>query len=343
MILTNILLSLSADSQYTERDYFDYRRCRRRRDISLSDTPPENLAWDADTEKFYFLHDYIKTHPSDADLNSLQIYEGRECLCAPTRFCLDGTFCKRGMKPEDEEFDPWPWTTVSADCFYSESMFRNFAMNIWPIIWVWYLILIALLFTDFGAGVTNFILFKAIIPVMTCWLCDNNRIARRIKRTLRKNNHLERRVEDRLIELRRHSDMLRQTIIDRMQIQAAESLFPEGFQTLRASDIISGDVKVSLVLKTKLYQANEYTNENNMSDDNNSDRGQMCSICLVELSEAERIGDLPCQHTFHLSCLKMWLSRKNTCPLCQHEDVAYPKVRRRRNNAERPNCNRDQS
>jgi len=353
-IVLIILLSLAAvivvaeqgtgSSNSNENDDYPYL-CERPRDLPLSDSIDENLAMDGTTGKFYFLKDYIDTHP-DADLNSLDIYEGRSCLCAPSRYCLDGTHCKRGDKPDDLELDPWPWETVEGECFIAESTFRTFALSVWPIIWIWYLILILFMFfTDLGIGASNFIIFRAVIPVMTCWLSDENHITRHIKRSLRRNRRLERIVESRLLQFREERNRRRRTSIERMQIEVAEGFIPQGSQSLQASDIISGDVQVTLMLKTKFYQANgtSYNMADSDNDDDDSAGNHTCSICLVELVEGERIGDLSCNHVFHLPCLKLWLSRKNICPLCQHQNIAYPKVRCRRSNSLRHDHHHDQN
>mmetsp|Transcript_103295 Transcript_103295/g.298786 ORF Transcript_103295/g.298786 Transcript_103295/m.298786 type:complete len:385 (+) Transcript_103295:41-1195(+) len=52
-----------------------------------------------------------------------------------------------------------------------------------------------------------------------------------------------------------------------------------------------------------------------------------CSICFAELEVGQRIGDLPCRHYFHSSCLKTWLAtgRRNACPLCQSPNIAIVK------------------
>jgi len=41
-----------------------------------------------------------------------------------------------------------------------------------------------------------------------------------------------------------------------------------------------------------------------------------CSICFCELEDGDRVGDLSCTHVFHAECLKMWVAKKNACPLC---------------------------
>ena len=54
------------------------------------------------------------------------------------------------------------------------------------------------------------------------------------------------------------------------------------------------------------------------------ERGSLCAICLDRLVVGDRVGDLMCQHMFHVDCLKVWLKRKNQCPLCNTQNVAAP-------------------
>ncbi|KAF0926550.1 hypothetical protein E2562_026038 [Oryza meyeriana var. granulata] len=42
-----------------------------------------------------------------------------------------------------------------------------------------------------------------------------------------------------------------------------------------------------------------------------------CSICQEEFEANEETGRLICGHTYHVQCIKQWLSRKNTCPVCK--------------------------
>jgi len=45
-----------------------------------------------------------------------------------------------------------------------------------------------------------------------------------------------------------------------------------------------------------------------------------CSICLCAISEGDTIRHLDsCQHTFHKSCIDLWLLRQADCPLCKRE------------------------
>ncbi|KAL7125837.1 hypothetical protein ABFS83_14G142900 [Erythranthe nasuta] len=50
-----------------------------------------------------------------------------------------------------------------------------------------------------------------------------------------------------------------------------------------------------------------------------------CAICLSEYQEKEVLRIMPkCGHSFHLSCIDVWLRKQSTCPVCRlslHESV----------------------
>lgn len=50
-----------------------------------------------------------------------------------------------------------------------------------------------------------------------------------------------------------------------------------------------------------------------------------CTICLAPVQDGEQIGALGCSHIFHAECLKLWIKRRNACPLCQTE-IATPRA-----------------
>ncbi|XP_056856985.1 uncharacterized protein LOC130506363 isoform X2 [Raphanus sativus] len=49
-----------------------------------------------------------------------------------------------------------------------------------------------------------------------------------------------------------------------------------------------------------------------------------CSICQDEYEREGQVGKLECGHSFHVHCVKQWLSRKNACPVCKK--TAYVKA-----------------
>ncbi|CAE5964044.1 unnamed protein product [Arabidopsis arenosa] len=42
-----------------------------------------------------------------------------------------------------------------------------------------------------------------------------------------------------------------------------------------------------------------------------------CIICQDEYEAKDEVGKLPCGHRFHIHCVKQWLVRKNSCPVCK--------------------------
>ena len=48
-----------------------------------------------------------------------------------------------------------------------------------------------------------------------------------------------------------------------------------------------------------------------------------CYICHDKPTSYDKTTKLPCNHTFHTSCLHHWLQRKNNCPACRHKVVNH--------------------
>lgn len=42
-----------------------------------------------------------------------------------------------------------------------------------------------------------------------------------------------------------------------------------------------------------------------------------CSICLCEFTSGDKAVRLPCTHSFHVGCIKQWLSEHTDCPNCR--------------------------
>lgn len=42
-----------------------------------------------------------------------------------------------------------------------------------------------------------------------------------------------------------------------------------------------------------------------------------CSICLQTIPIDTPITRLPCQHVYHMHCIRPWLQRRLTCPYCR--------------------------
>ena len=48
-----------------------------------------------------------------------------------------------------------------------------------------------------------------------------------------------------------------------------------------------------------------------------------CCICLEDYDSKEEVYILPCEHTYHPDCIKLWLKERRTCPMCK-SDVMKP-------------------
>ena len=71
--------------------------------------------------------------------------------------------------------------------------------------------------------------------------------------------------------------------------------------------------------------AQNHVNKDDASDCDSLNR-DVCSICMMEIVDGEKVGALSCNHLFHVDCLKEWIKRKNSCPLCQSPNIASIKT-----------------
>ena len=44
---------------------------------------------------------------------------------------------------------------------------------------------------------------------------------------------------------------------------------------------------------------------------------EICSICIESYLPKQKALTLPCNHKFHSKCIKVWLEKESTCPLCR--------------------------
>lgn len=74
----------------------------------------------------------------------------------------------------------------------------------------------------------------------------------------------------------------------------------------------------SLALRTRRYRKEETAiTGDERADTDDFDDKDACTICFAPLEDGDRVGALACDHDFHVECLKLWLARRNCCPLCQ--------------------------
>ncbi|KAK7307372.1 hypothetical protein VNO77_40377 [Canavalia gladiata] len=73
---------------------------------------------------------------------------------------------------------------------------------------------------------------------------------------------------------------------------------------------------------------------NHQVSDDGGDESDTCAVCLGDFEEGEELRSLPeCMHSFHVSCIDMWLNSHSSCPVCratatpsvemQHSDHHY--------------------
>lgn len=43
----------------------------------------------------------------------------------------------------------------------------------------------------------------------------------------------------------------------------------------------------------------------------------LCPICFVDISRQQQSELLPCCHLFHKKCIKTWMEKSHTCPMCR--------------------------
>ncbi|KAL8138621.1 hypothetical protein V2J09_004622 [Rumex salicifolius] len=48
------------------------------------------------------------------------------------------------------------------------------------------------------------------------------------------------------------------------------------------------------------------------------EREKVCAVCLEEFTVGLEAAKLPCSHVFHGGCVRRWLEKRDTCPLCRY-------------------------
>ena len=181
-----------------------------------------------------------------------------------------------------------------------------------------------LIYTEYGANIRDHFRYKILYRSLLIFFPRNSsrNWVRRVHQRMTINPRLENFITDRLIILRQRRRAMRLEIIGQMQTQVNTR---RSTRNVPVSDILSGQVEVRLMLKKKSHNLKEL--------DSTTDDPLICSICLNDVEDGNLIGDIPCNHRFHLDCLKDWLSRKNCCPLCLDDNIGHHRVKRKSNNA----------
>jgi hypothetical protein len=88
---------------------------------------------------------------------------------------------------------------------------------------------------------------------------------------------------------------------------------------------LTPDSTKSLSFEPEVDEKIPEVDENEDYFDSDDEDAVTCTICIMEIEDGDRIGVLPCEHKFHVDCLKEWIKRKNSCPLCQVPGIAREK------------------
>jgi hypothetical protein len=50
-----------------------------------------------------------------------------------------------------------------------------------------------------------------------------------------------------------------------------------------------------------------------------SESGSECSICLETYRSGQEVSILSCSHEYHSSCIKEWMIKNRSCPMCRKD------------------------
>ncbi|XP_055812746.1 probable E3 ubiquitin-protein ligase RHG1A [Solanum dulcamara] len=73
--------------------------------------------------------------------------------------------------------------------------------------------------------------------------------------------------------------------------------------------------ELSKCLRRSIYQGMASETETLEADGDGDD--VRCSICQEEYVIGDEIGNLGCEHGYHMECIKQWFKLKNWCPICK--------------------------
>ena len=97
-------------------------------------------------------------------------------------------------------------------------------------------------------------------------------------------------------------------------------------RVIRTNNLLSlinevDDIKINYeLISTLLNDILKNHLQNNKIDNVCYDKNECCSICFEEFgNEPVEQCQIQCKNTFHSECIKIWISKNSTCPLCRCE------------------------
>lgn len=114
---------------------------------------------------------------------------GKFCPCEPDYMCIDGEECHA----------EWFGIFERVTCRDKYTELDTFAQGVFSIIWIWSLVLgILSIVLVRGRNALAYVLYKVIIPLLTCCMPDRYDFFRNLKKNLRKDRYIERMVKAQL-------------------------------------------------------------------------------------------------------------------------------------------------
>ncbi|KAL7431086.1 hypothetical protein ACHAXH_001436 [Discostella pseudostelligera] len=258
-------------------------------------------------------------HPTTvtSTTNATYVYhEGRHCGCANNYLSYNGVVDLNA----DEFYCPTPanqcsvWITRDGDSYdYGVRCFKNMswavttARQLWYYVVFWF-VLLALypIFTRPGHHAIKYILSKCF-PRMNGWITEqllqdeirtNERIREEFEQAARLRRQQDSEITGYSIKTKRH--FKNDASVTKKDESSNVAVNESGEEPTSVQGVVATSIDV-----TKC-----------------SEEGTMCTICLLELEDGDRIADLGCGHFYHAECLGEWVLKKNSCPLCQDQGVA---------------------
>ncbi|MED6186627.1 hypothetical protein PIB30_068539 [Stylosanthes scabra] len=74
---------------------------------------------------------------------------------------------------------------------------------------------------------------------------------------------------------------------------------------------------LSECLKRSIFQSLPSVDVTETCNGNKNKDDTKCSICQEEYMVGDEVGNLQCQHMYHVVCIQQWLRLKNWCPICK--------------------------
>jgi hypothetical protein len=240
-----------------------------------------------------------------------ELFYARECNCFPD---FPTVYCPFAVK---YCYRPSRWTSLThPGCLTDNEERQDRAFNLVLLLLAWYPLLFAcILCTPVGRSSISYMF--SCLPgwnrFMASRMLKNDRP--RAKRFIR--NYLIR--NQRMMERRIARENARSEGTATQQV----AIIPQG--TANDVEQQSEIQPISLALRTRIFKEDGLNKQRSKFEIDDEEDGDTCAICFAPLIDGDRVGALPCDHVFHVECLKPWLQKHNRCPLCQTQNIATPR------------------